>query len=82
MSDLPSKQFVEIETFKNFITKIENLLEDMILADMDTLNSYNNKSLTLTLLKKGYSKKIISKFSFACSGDFDKFTIMPKLFIL
>jgi flagellar biosynthesis protein FlhF len=34
----------------------------MILADMDTLNSYNNKSLTLTLLKKGFSKKIISEF--------------------
>ena len=57
-----SKQFVDIETFKNFTNKIENLLENMILADMDTLNSYNNNSLTLALLKKGYSKKIISEF--------------------
>ena len=61
-TSLSSKQFVDIETFKNFTNKIENLLENMILADMDTLNSYDNKSLTLTLLKKGYSKKIISEF--------------------
>ena len=50
-SSIHSKKFVDIETFENFTNKIENLLEDMILADMDTLNSYNNKSLTLTLLK-------------------------------
>ena len=61
-NSLPSKQFVDIETFKNFTNKIENLLENMILADMDTLNSYDRKSLTLRLLKKGYSKKIISEF--------------------
>jgi len=61
-TSLSSKQFVDIETFKNFTNKIENLLENMILADMDTLNSYDNKSLTLTLLKKGYSKNIISEF--------------------
>lgn len=61
-TSLSSKQFVDIKTFKNFTNKIENLLENMILADMDTLNSYDNKSLTLTLLKKGYSKKIISEF--------------------
>ena len=61
-NSLPSKQFVDIETFKNFTNKIENLLENMILADMDTLNSYDSKSLTLRLLKKGYSKKIISEF--------------------
>ena len=54
--------FVDIESFKNFTNKIENLLENMILADMDTLNAYDNKSITLTLLKKGYSKKIISEF--------------------
>ena len=40
-NSLPSKQFVDIETFKNFTNKIENLLENMILADMDTLNSYD-----------------------------------------
>ena len=61
-TSLASKQFVDIDTFKNFTNKIENLLENMILADMDTLNSYDNKSLTLKLLKKGYSKKIISEF--------------------
>ena len=61
-NSLPSKQFVDIETFKNFTNKIENLLGNMILADMDTLNSYDSKSLTLRLLKKGYSKKIISEF--------------------
>ena len=61
-TSLSSKQFVDIDTFRSFTNKIENLLENMILADMDTLNSYDNKSLTLTLLKKGYSKKIISEF--------------------
>ena len=61
-TSLSSKQFVDIETFKNFTNKIENLLENMVLADMDTLISYDNKSLTLALLKKGYSKKIISEF--------------------
>ncbi len=59
---LPTTQYVDMKTFKNFTNKIENLLENMILADMDTLNSYDNKSLTLTLLKKGFSKKIISEF--------------------
>ena len=58
----PTTNFVDIESFKNFTDKIENLLENMILADMDTLNAYDNKSITLTLLKKGYSKKIISEF--------------------
>ena len=58
----PTTNFVDIESFKNFTNKIENLLENMILADMDTLNAYDNKSITLTLLKKGYSKKIISEF--------------------
>ena len=61
-SSSPSTNYVDIETFKNFTNKIENLLENMILADMDTLNAHDNKSLTLTLLKKGYSKKIISEF--------------------
>jgi len=60
--NLPTTQYVDMKTFKNFTNKIENLFENMILADMDTLNSYNNKSLTLTLLKKGFSKKIISEF--------------------
>ena len=60
--NLPTTQYVDIKTFKNFTDKIENLLENMILADMDTLNSYDNRSLTLTLLKKGFSKKIISEF--------------------
>ena len=46
----------------------------MILADMDTLNHMIDKSITLTLLKKGYSKKIISEFQkdIAIEDDIDR----------
>ena len=55
-------KYVDVETFKIFTNKIENLLQNMIISDMDTLSSYYSRSLTLKLLKKGYSKKIISEF--------------------
>ena len=56
------KNFVDIETFYNFTNKIENLLKNMIIADIDEFNNYKNKSLTIQLLKKGFSKKIVSEF--------------------
>ena len=59
---IPATKYVDVETFKVFTNKIENLLQNMIISDMDTLSSYYSRSLTLKLLKKGYSKKIISEF--------------------
>jgi flagellar biosynthesis GTPase FlhF len=59
---IPATKYVDVETFKIFTNKIENLLQNMIISDMDTLSSYYSRSLTLKLLKKGYSKKIISEF--------------------
>ena len=57
-----AKNFVDIETFSKFTIKIENLLKNMIVADLDEFSNYKNKSLTIDLLKKGFSKKIISEF--------------------
>ena len=56
------KNFVDIETFKTFTTKIENLLKNMIISDIDDFNKDKNNSLTIDLLKKGFSKSIISDF--------------------
>ena len=54
--------FVDIETFSNFTNKIENLLKNMIVSDIDEFSNFKNKSLTIELLKKGFSKKIVSEF--------------------
>ena len=59
---LPARKYVDEETFAKFTNRIENLLQNMIISDINSLNSYDTKSLTLTLLKKGYSKQIISEF--------------------
>ena len=56
------KNFVDIETFKTFTTKIENLLKNMIISDIEDFNKDKNNSLTINLLKKGFSKKVISEF--------------------
>ncbi len=56
------KQFVDIETFSKFTNKIENLLKNMVISDIDQFTTSKNKSLTIELLKKGFSKKIISDF--------------------
>ena len=61
-SDNLDKNFVDIETFKTFTTKIENLLKNMIISDIDDFNKDKNNSLTIELLKKGFSKKVISEF--------------------
>ncbi len=57
-----SKNFIDIETFSNFTNKIENLLKNMIVTDIYEFNNYNSKSLTIELLKKGFSKNIVSEF--------------------
>ena len=56
------KNYVDIETFKTFTTKIENMLKNMIISDIDDFNKDKNNSLTIDLLKKGFSKKVISEF--------------------
>ena len=61
IEDLNSK-YVDVKTFSQFTTKIENLLKNMVVSDIDELYQSNNKSLTIELLKKGFSKNIISEF--------------------
>ena len=51
-----------LRLLKHFHNKIENLLKNMIISDIDDFNKDKNKSLTIDLLKKGFSKKIISEF--------------------
>ena len=72
-SDNFDKNFVDIETFKTFSTKIENLLKNMIISDIDDFNKDKNNSLTIELLKKGFSKKVISDFQ-------EKIIMIKKLF--
>ncbi len=59
--DLNSK-YVDMKTFSQFTAKIEKLLKNMVVSDIDKLYQSNNKSLTIELLKKGFSKSIISEF--------------------
>ena len=59
-SDNLDKNYVDVETFKTFTIKIENMLKNMIISDIDDFNK--NNSLTIDLLKKGFSKKVISEF--------------------
>ncbi len=61
-SDNLDKTYVDAETFKIFTNKIENLLKNMIISDIDDFSKDKNNSLTIDLLKKGFSKKIISEF--------------------
>ena len=59
-NDNLDKNYVDVETFKTFTIKIENMLKNMIISDIDDFNK--NNSLTIDLLKKGFSKKVISQF--------------------
>ena len=61
-SDISSNQYVDINTFNSFTTKIENLLKNMIISDIDDFNSGKNSSVSINLLKRGYTKNIISDF--------------------
>ena len=53
---------VDIETFSKFTDKIENILKNMVMYDIEGFSSHKNKSLTIEMLKKGFSKRIISEF--------------------
>ena len=61
IEDLKAK-YVDVKTFSQFTTKIEKLLKNMVVSDIDELYRSNNKSLTIELLKKGFSKNIIAEF--------------------
>ena len=56
------KKFVDIDTFSKFTNRIENLLKNMIIADIDEFSRHSVKSLTIKLLKKGFSKYVVSEF--------------------
>ena len=66
-----NKTFVDVETFNKFSNKIENLLKDMVISDINELSTHKNKSLTIELLKKGFSKKIVSDFQEKIVNDQD-----------
>ncbi len=53
---------VDMKTFSKFTNKLENMLKSMVISDIDEFSSLKNKSLTIELLKKGFSKKIVSEF--------------------
>ena len=61
IEDLNAK-YVDVKMFSQFTTKIEKLLKNMVVSDIDELYQPNNRSLTIELLKKGFSKNIISEF--------------------
>ena len=61
-SDNFDKKFVDIGTFETFSNKLENMLKNMIISDIDDYSKDKNNSLTIDLLKKGFSKKVISEF--------------------
>jgi flagellar biosynthesis protein FlhF len=54
--------YIDRNTFLEFTTKIENLLENTIISDLNDYDTSHHKSLTIELLKRGFSKKIISEF--------------------
>ena len=49
---------VDMKTFSEFTNKLENMLKSMVISDIDEFSSHKNTSLTIELLKKGFSKKI------------------------
>ena len=51
-----------MKTFSKFTNKIENLLKNMIISDIDEIYQSYDKSITIELLKKGFSKNIVSEF--------------------
>jgi flagellar biosynthesis protein FlhF len=71
ISEVQTNNYVDINTFNNFTNKIENLLKTMIISDMDDFNSGNHSSMTINLLKKGYSKNIISEFKNIIDKEID-----------
>ena len=56
-----SNDHIDKNTFLEFTSKIENLLENTIISDLHDYGTSQHKSLTIELLKRGFSKKIISQ---------------------
>ena len=76
VKDLNS-QYVDVKTFSKFTNKIENLLKNMIISDIDGIYQSQDKSITIKLLKKGFSKNIVSEFQEKINNQDD---IDPELF--
>jgi len=72
-----NSQYVDMETFSKFTKKIENLLKNMIISDFDAIYQFPNKSITIELLQKGFSKNIVSQFQEKVINHND---IDPELF--
>ena len=72
------ENFVDFKTFEKFTNRIENLLKNMVISDIDELSKHNDKSFTIDLLKKGFSKKIVSEFREKCTTKED--ITNPELF--
>ncbi len=70
-------EYIDVNTFSKFTNKIENLLKNMIISDIDYLSQSFDKSLTIDLLKKGFSKNIVSEFQ---EKIVNKDNIDPELF--
>tara|TARA_B100000989_G_C19512238_1_gene459735 strand:+ start:586 stop:1776 length:1191 start_codon:yes stop_codon:yes gene_type:complete len=70
-------EYIDVNTFSKFTNKIENLLKNMIISDIDYLSQSFDKSLTINLLKKGFSKSVISGFQ---EKVVNKDDIDPELF--
>ena len=76
IKDLNS-QYVDVKTFSKFTNKIENLLKNMIISDIDEIYQSYDKSITIELLKKGFSKNIVSEFQEKINNQDD---VDPELF--
>ena len=72
-----NSQYVDVKTFSKFTNKIENLLKNMIISDIDRIYQSQDKSITIELLKKGFSKNIVSEFQEKINNQDD---IDPELF--
>ena len=72
-----NSQYVDMKTFSEFTNKIENLLKNMIISDIDEIYQSHNKSINIELLKKGFSKNIVSEFQEKVVNQVD---IDPELF--
>ena len=55
-------EYIDRHTFLEFTKKIDNLLKNSVISDINDNDLSHHKSVTFELLKRGYSKEIISKF--------------------
>ena len=61
-NNLSKHQFVDTYTFRKFTDKIENLLKNMIITDINGLGSHNSSSLTIKLLEKVSQNRLFQIF--------------------